>query len=920
MKRMNPLILLFLILLNISQSDLNIEEKNYFQLYPSLDPNAPNYFYVLTNQYLHKLNATEGDSCKIIDSSDINEYTYKDISSIITISDSYLVKTCVGPNKLVEIIQGDSVYSYPRDLSDIKFCYSSQILNPIITSEHKEKYLIFTYFISETSEGKYSHKAILFYPSSAKFSDVEYPLNSGNFFFIIADHSPENCLTFRDKDIYCYLHFKANETAGILSLMNNYVIETNKIFLEGESTIFPVTGNIKINDRNYKRAVQLNRQENTIIISKMQTGIKDLYLTECHDQIDFFETTILRFSYYLKDVHTNNIRTDDYYGLKIENKNLNSNLINYLSSNQNEMIIIYIKESPKISLAISRVITSGIVYSYKGSAVNDYLRYDICSNPVYMQSLFIKSFINYNDKDKEYMKNNPGKNYYKYERDIGVAISCNDENSDNNIQPLKIEMPQCLNELDEINGNNIHKLDFSGNNDEIIFDIYNNPNLLSFRDVSINFNSSVLFVILITMEIKQDGDTEYSKIQYGKEYSKITHIKFKKNLGLSVNNPFTLPYKVINKASSENIAFNQMRSNICYLEISAFGDINGNQVCEINYCSICESETACRICNPEMGHMIVDTTESSETYGQCICDESFGMQRSPEKYNMCICKENYSFYNGINVCLKTDVLENMPTYIDEVEEKSQINIYRDCPTGCKSCNKDDQGVPKCTECIEGFFLKGNECSTKIDKCFTDEWFKIDKYAFNYVLLGGCVFIFQENDLFLISSREDCTPFMLPEYYEYMTDCLGNKNLDKNKFLDTENVASFVPSSEGIIAEKYFEDGKYHVHVIRFDNSQQKDDSVSSLELMNYNLTKDLLMVKVDIKREDTISTQVEYQFYDSTPSLIYQKVNLVNLKAIKKIYDFVIKKIKLILFFLYKLIYTYFLCFYYLVKLIFLVL
>ena len=464
------------------------------------------------------------------------------------------------------------------------------------------------------------------------------------------------------------------------------------------------------------------------------------------------------------------------------------------------------------------------------------------------------------------------------ERDIGVAISCNDENSDNNIQPLKIEMPQCLNELDEINGNNIHKLDFSGNNDEIIFDIYNNPNLLSFRDVSINFNSSVLFVILITMEIKQDGDTEYSKIQLGKEYSKITHIKFKKNLGLSVNNPFTLPYKVINKASSENIAFNQMRSNICYLEISAFGDINGNQVCEINYCSICESETACRICNPEMGHMIVDTTESSETYGQCICDESFGMQRSPEKYNMCICKENYSFYNGINVCLKTDVLENMPTYIDEVEEKSQINIYRDCPTGCKSCNKDDQGVPKCTECIEGFFLKGNECSTKIDKCFTDEWFKIDKYVFNYVLLGGCVFIFQENDLFLISSREDCTPFMLPEYYEYMTDCLGNKNLDKNKFLDTENVASFVPSSEGIIAEKYFEDGKYHVHVIRFDNSQQKDDSVSSLELMNYNLTKDLLMVKVDIKREDTISTQVEYQFYDSTPSLIYQKVNLVNLK------------------------------------------
>lgn len=889
-------LLLFIIVLNFSKSDTNLEDKHFFNLIPSLDPNQPHYLYALTNQYLLTINATEGDNCKIIDRSDTNEYTYKDLSSTILINDSYLVKTCIGPNKLVEIVHEEEKYHYIKDLKNMKYCYSNQILNPSVNSQHKDKYVIITYFAEEIqsiqSSGKYAHKVIFFYPETNNFSEEEYTLKTASTFFLMDESYPENCITFREKDIYCYIHYKGSETLGVQLLVNNYVIETDKI-IKREDSVFPVLGNTRISQDNYKRAVNLNRQENTMIINQLTRGTKDIYLTECHDRIDFLDLTMLRFSYYIGESHTNYIRTEETYGLKIENKNLNPNLLNYLSSNQNEMIILYINEKPKISLAISRIITSGIVYSYKGYTVNDYIRYDICAKPAYMQSLYIKSFINYNEKDKEYMKNHPTKIYYKYEKSIAVLISCKEETTSNTHQALKIETPQCLNELDEINGNNLHKLNFVGDGDEIEFDIYNDPNLVSFRNVSIIFNSSEIFVILISIKIKQEGDLTYSPLLLDKAYKHITHIKFRKNVGFFINTPLKVPYKVINKGSNENIGFNQMQSNICYLEITT----SNNQQCKVNYCIICQNSHVCRICDTEMNSLILDKIETSDTYGQCICDESKGMQKSPEKYNMCICIDGYSFYNGIDICLKTEVLEILPTYVDDIEEKSKISIYRDCPYGCKKCVKDEQQVPKCYECIEGFFLKGNECSNKIEKCSSDIWFKIDNIYFNYVILGDCVFIFQENDLFLISSEEDCAPFMDNSYYEYITDCLNNQNVNLTKFLDIENAVSYNINSEGIIAEIYIEaevpidennnikTGRrlksentrhviYHFHLLKFNNTKQTNDSLSSLELNNYNSDKDLLLFKVDIKRDDIISTQVVYQFYDSEPKKIYQKLDL----------------------------------------------
>ena len=69
-----------------------------------------------------------------------------------------------------------------------------------------------------------------------------------------------------------------------------------------------------------------------------------------------------------------------------------------------------------MNLFISRIYTKNIDKNYMGYPTNNYFRTDICSNPVYMKSTYIKSFINYNEEDKLYMKNNPGNSYYKLQR------------------------------------------------------------------------------------------------------------------------------------------------------------------------------------------------------------------------------------------------------------------------------------------------------------------------------------------------------------------------------------------------------------------------------------------------------------------------------------------------------------------------
>ena len=839
------------------------EDKYYFQIYPSLDQNNPHYLYALTNEKFLTFNATEEDNFKLISKASVDQSTYKNISSVIIINDTYLVKTCFMNNKLVEIEHNKNSFSFNKNLNDIKYCYSSQILNPSVNSNHSEKYVIITYYTKIQSNGKYSHNAILFYPFTNSFS-TEFTLIPDSS-LIINDYYPENCITLRDIDIYCSIHFTGHSLVNFNIIGNNYVIETDKLFLKEENLFLIVSNSITSTSNYYKKLIPLNRQENTYIITKFKYGIKDIYLTECHNQEDSIKT-LLRFSYYIKDSHLSYIKSDEDYGLKISDKSINPNLLNYIASNEEEMLIIYINKDTKTNLLISRIYTKNIVYNYMGYAINNYYRTDICLNPVYMQSTYIKSFINYEEKDKEYMRNNPYNTYYKFEKNLGIVISCKSDSAE--FQTIKVETPQCLNELDEINGNDIHRLKFTDDKKEVIFDIYNDPNMISFRNTYIYFNSSEIFAILISMKIKQNGDSDYSPVQYDKEYKDITHIKFSKNKFYPVKSTFKLPYILQNTGKNIDSVVNAMKSDICYLEFTINSE--GSQpICRIDFCSVCESESICKVCDPLIEGLKIDMDVKSETFGNCICDENNGFQKSPKLYQMCICKDGYSFYKGLNLCIETEVLENGPYYKDDIEKTSNIPIYKDCPKNCKNCTKDEMGQVICLACINNYIFYNNECNEGI--CNTDVWFKLDKYIFKYLIFKECIFIFEGADLFLISDKDSCAELMQISNYDFISKCLNNK-INITKFIDIENVNVYNSSSEGIIADKYSEDNKIYFHLVKYNNST-KYSNISTLELKTDNNNEDILIFKADIKRDDTISTQVEYQFYNADKNKIHEKIN-----------------------------------------------
>ena len=877
MSKDSKIFIFFLVLFGSVISSSN-EDKYYFQLYPSLDSDNPHYLYALTSEKLLTINATEGENCKIISSTSVDESTYKNISSAMVINDTYLVKTCFMNNKLVEIVHDKNTFSYNKNLDSIKYCYSSQILNPYINSEHLDKYVIITYYTQVQTGGKYAHNAVLFYPLTNSFSD-EFTLKSDTT-LIINDYYPENCITLRDTDIYCSIHFTGHSLVNFNLIGNNYVIETDKLFLKDENIFLVVSNTIVRTSNNYKRMISLNRQESTFVATKFKKGMKDIYLTEYQNQEDSIKTW-LKYSYYTSDSHLSYIKNENNYGLVISDKYINQNLLNYIAPNQDELLIIYLNHDTKTNLLISRIYTKNIAYNFKGYAINNYYKQDICSNPMYMQSTYINSFINYEEKDKKYMKNNPYNKYYKYEKDIGIVISC--KGNDVEFEAIKVEIPQCLNVLDEINGNNLHKLEFNDDKKEIIFDIYNDPNLISFRNASIYFNSSELFSVLITMKIKELGKSDYSSIQYDKEYKNISHIKFVKNDFLPVKSTFKLPYILQFKGKNVENMVNAMQSDLCYLEFSV--DYGGNeQKCLVDYCSVCETETFCKVCNLDIPGLILDTDIKSETFGQCICDESRGFLKSPELYKMCICKEGYSFYKGKQFCNITEELKNGTYYEVEIEEKSNITIYDDCPQNCQQCGKNERGELVCLKCFDGFTLKDNECVE--GECTSGDWFKLDKYEFKYVKINQCILIFEGGDLFLISDKENCNQLRTMSNYEYIKDCLKD-DINETNFLNDENVFTYDSSSEGIIAEKYSEDGRIHFHLVKYNQSNFENISDLLIKNNSEDINGDILIFKADIKRNDTISTQVEYQLYYSDKDKINEKLILTEKNEDLKVFVYV---------------------------------
>ena len=845
------------------------EDESYFQLYPSENKEKPDEinFFNLKSEY-YTINSSDEKDMKIINKTKRDENPIKNLSSIIKFGDRFLIKTCFGPDKIVEIKEVNSgEFFSPKDdyfmqlkknLKNIKYCYSTPVRNPIKPNEY---FIIFYWAESSRDSGieLYSHKYIIFDPSTKVFGKVKTLNSQGNNFYA------QSCTNLLYKYIYCTI-----DTNFPISKENDFLIDSSQ-FLSGSAKINLITVLARFSNSIYHKPIGIYKEIYTNI------GKKGFYfLTEYHDiasnktrlmtslYIHYYKTTyILRFD----DLGINN-------GINKEDTYIDPNLFNYLLPNNEELIIIHIKKNAegKNILSLNR-------YDYEHSlqeqtkfeqySSSNYLRDDICENPKYMQSMFITPLINYDTRDKQIMELIPGQKYYKYQKDIGIVISCDKGNGQVEYQTKKIVMPQCLNILNQINGMEKNNLFiFTKNKDRVILDIYNNPNLRSFRNVEIQFFDSNLYITFFIIQVIQEGKRQHP-IKGETIISNPEKIEFIRTMNYKEGKIYRIPYRI--KISSPYY----LTSDICYFEFYYEGEEKEGEKKEkekeeeisdesnIKYCKESQNNN-CIECNKDIIGIKLDKNNK-----ECICDVDNGFNKEPNTtINMCTCKNGYSFYEGIKKCLQDYVLNNGPYCITGQDERSLIYIYGYMPSGMAKYYEN--GLPYCRKPPKQI-------------CNTQTWFKLGKYVFKSAKVNKCVYILYKNKIVIYSNKTECN-YMYYDYKNCMNVNINNED-EYNKAL--ENAYEYIPDDNNnslIINESnitFFILNPYTSKT--FSSVQLSPICIQNIKEIN-NLPS-LLIFIANIKRNDSRSTQVEYSFFNPVPEFMNEELNITPCRKPEFLYN-----------------------------------
>ena len=341
--------------------------------------------------------------------------------------------------------------------------------------EVNNDFFIVTYWtekISSYGKNTYSHKMISFNPSTKAFGEIKYLDTKNNQFYA------QSCTTLGNKYIYCTI-----DPAFSLSKMYHFIIDSIYLFTNnGKINLSTVLA--RFSNSIYHKPIAFLKEGYTL------TGKTAYYfLTEYHDK-DSGKTRLMTsvyINYYLMSFILRFDTLGIYYGINIEDTYIDPNLFNHLLPND-ELIVIYIMKGAenKNLLLLNRYDyqqSLKVQTSFDKYTLSNYLREDICENPKYMQSAFITSFINYDATEKEKIKANPN-NYLKYQKDIGIVISCEKSNGEVFYETKKIVMPQCLNSLFPLNGkdNAFSLTEYNGL--KVVLDIKNDPNYKSLKNVS----------------------------------------------------------------------------------------------------------------------------------------------------------------------------------------------------------------------------------------------------------------------------------------------------------------------------------------------------------------------------------------------------------------------------------------------------
>ena len=860
-------ILIFLYLTQIIKTQDLDDEKYYFQIYPSESEEESYAFHLYSQSVDSLINSTNEDPMEIIRTTQSKETPIKHLSSMMTYKNKFLIKTCFGPKKIIEIKdsnketfspENDYFKNVQNNLENIKYCFTTRIYNPEKLTED----IIITYWteaINENGVETYAHKSILFYPDTKKFSDIfQIKTNKSENFY------PQSCTNQRNLFIYCTIDpsFPIVNTKDIF--IDPSYIGINKITLKLVTIVSRLSNSI------YRKPIGLVKS-----IYSYNGKKAEYFLMEYHDKnrnITRLATSLYINSYNMTFI----LRFEEFkvdYGINIEDIYIHPNLFNYIVPNNDEIIVIYIMKNfqGKNILLLNR-------YDYEKSikvrtnfdkyTSSNYLREDICENPQYIQSMYIKSYISYENKDKEIIETNPDA-YFKYQKDIATVISCKKENNEIYYQYIKIIMPQCLSDLGKINGiDSIFKYD--RDHVKIILDIYNDPNLKSLREAEIIFGPSDLYNRVIIIQPKKNGELE-NPINNTISINPPEYLEFSRTINFQKNKLYRIPYRIRQTKISNIISSCHLTSDWCYFEF-IYPTETGEEpettckIDKINYCEIMYGiDCTCQKCYEDQvittdNYYIIGNLLLSENKKECICDISKGFRREPVSFNstleqneirMCICKEGYSFYKDRYMCLPDIILTNGNYCIEDQDDNSGINIYDDLK-GRKIEYKD--GLPHCPE---------------ISNYKPNVWFPMGEYSFNFVKFefNDCVFILYQktNELIMYSDRAHCQFQDDFDYKQYLNVDLKTKE-EFDAYLN--NSIEFQPDNENFTLIK--DDLENNItFFIQNDYIKKKFTNLSTIEVSEECLEKispthrKITIFNANIKREDIGSTQVEYQLYNT---------------------------------------------------------
>ena len=895
MKKKNIFFILFIIFaLELIKADEILEDKYYFQLCPSIEKGKNFLFHAYTPDLRFlTINTTEGSSCSIMETQNVNEFPIKGLSSVISINNLALVKTCFGPNKIVEIIihsngtpEKKILTNANQNLNNIKFCYSSFIIHPIYSYTSIITY--WTEFEIKNGEEKYTHKSIIFDLNKKTFSNVKVlgmsfigSLFNNNFY-------AKNCITFRFSDIYCSINFDSSDTN---SLINSFIIDTKTLF-SSSSNIHLVTSNTDYGRNIYQKPILVGKE-----VHGIDGGTYDTFLTEYHNKEE--NTTLFASSLFRKSLYTSLIAVSStigvFYGINIEYMYIPKNLFNHIMPDQNDLIIIYaMKYGNGMGLYMSRFnLTKSIKLhaSFRDYSLSNYVIPNICSNPQYIQSIYTTSFINYDAQDKEIIKRNTNKNYYKYQRDIVSLIACNNGNNQVIYEPQKIKMLQCLNVLDNLNNDSKHIIKLRKGGEPVILDIYNDPNLKSLRDASIEFLPTELIGNIISIVVTDKNGHEINvNLRETTIINNPAFIQFRNIIPINIKTKISINYRLKQSEIVGTALTCHLSSDICNFEF-IIEDSQG--ICDIQYCLYCDAQSKCVKCDDNIYGLYLNTDSNS-----CVCDQEKGFKLSPKitsSNRMCICKNDYSFYKNTSLCLPNSILQNDLFYQDRKDDFSLIPIYDDCPNNCLKCKKIDNNqfccmeikdnnvnLPICTDSDKTDIPIGPKTDSIIisnDICLDNDliWFKMGDIKFNFAKINNCIFVFYDNSLFFYSNKTDCQNL---NDFEYIAYCLNNNKLSnsRNYYSLLDNNYEYNPNDPNVNIYKII--GDYKFHLVSTQTNKNFSDLILSKKctkklISKYNIDpnyKNLLIFKIDIKRN--ITRQVEYQLFNPEPQIMYQQLNI----------------------------------------------